>query len=91
MQRGGSAKVSQNAKRKMQKSKPGVRCGGAVKENPKAKVFRFSPSADGRHHLAHGVRSCERINNLTQRRQGAKTAKNNFFVFFAPLWLCAFA
>jgi hypothetical protein len=38
-----------------------------------------------------GVRSCEKINNLAQRRQGAKLAKNSSFVFFASYRLCAFA
>jgi hypothetical protein len=39
-QRSGAAKESQNAKRKTQKSKPGVRRGGAAKENQKAKRKR---------------------------------------------------
>jgi hypothetical protein len=33
----------------------------------------------------------EKANNLTPRRKGAKTAKDNRFFFFAPLLLCAFA
>ncbi len=32
-----------------------------------------------------GARSCEKINNLTQRRQGAKTRKEQLFCF-----LCVF-
>jgi hypothetical protein len=35
--------------------------------------------------------AAEKMNNLTQRRQGAKPAKNDRFVLFAPLLLCAFA
>jgi hypothetical protein len=35
--------------------------------------------------MAHGGRSCEKINNLTQRRKGAKTRKEQLLFFFAPL------
>jgi len=35
--------------------------------------------------VAHGIRSCEKINNFTQRRQGAKTRKEQHLCF-----LCAF-
>jgi hypothetical protein len=44
-----------------------------------------SPDLSGRKNVAHGVRSCEKINNLTQRRQGAKTRKEQLVCF-----LCAF-
>ena len=35
--------------------------------------------------FAHGLRCCEKMNNLTQRRQGAKTRKEQLLCF-----LCAF-
>jgi len=47
-------------------------------------VDEVSPRS-GRKNAAHGVRSCEKINNLTQRRRGAKTREEQLFLFFAPL------
>ena len=46
-----------------------------------------SPDLSGRKNVAHGVRSCEKINNLIPQSgtKAQRLAKNNCFVFFAPL------
>ena len=60
---------------------------GPVREPPARKDARWWPSSGPSGPIDCGPRrqSCEKINNLTQRRQGAKTRKEQLLCF-----LCAF-